>query len=342
VAEKRECPHCHFNTSGMRGNPNMCGHCRRPMDENEAVAAIMAGQQAAREKKKPSVALDETVKPLAVKIPEPVPRVEGRTITALEWSDTHFPFQDDDVLAIIAAIAKDTQPDFLIHKGDLLDCRELSRFDKDPHRKENQQDEIDQARAHLAAMRLLCPNSAFVLLEGNHEDRLRRTLWNLEGPAAVLNQLTAFQKAITWPSLLQLDELRISFVPYGEQSKHSILPKFITKHGSVVRSKSGATASAEQTKYNKSGSSGHTHRLGAVWHRDSNGAHVWVETGCTCRLDPDYTQDPDWQNGCVFWTFDRRTGAATPELVFIHRGVAVFRGKTYGQAADSDVDEAAA
>lgn len=282
-------------------------------------------------KQKPEIVLEPTVKPLSVKIPKAAPRKEGDTLTALEWSDSHFPFQDDEVLAIVQAIAEDMQPDFLVHKGDLLDARELSRFDKDPNRKESLQDEIDQARAHLATMRIASPDSTFVLLEGNHEDRLRRTLWNLEGPAAVLGQLTTFKKAMTWPSLLGLEELGIEFIEYGEQSKKSILPKFITKHGSVVRARSGATAAAEQSKYNKSGSSGHTHRLGAVWHRDSNGSHVWVETGCTCSLDPDYCVDPDWQNGCVFWTFDKRTGAATPELIFIHNGLAVFRGKTYGE-----------
>jgi predicted phosphodiesterase len=306
------------------------------MDENEAVSAVLAG--VAREKQRPTIHLAEEVRPLSVTIPDPVPREEGRTLTALEWSDSHFPFHDPNVLGIVQAIAQDTQPDFLIHKGDLLDCRHLSRFDKDPARMESQQDEIDQAREHLAVMRLTCPNSRFFFLEGNHEDRLRKTLWQMEGPAAVLAGLRVVKKVLTWPVLLGLDELKIEFVPYGEQTKTKILPKFISKHGSVVRGKSGATASAEQAKYNKSGSSGHTHRLGVVWHRDSNGSHVWIETGCTCRLDPEYCVDPDWQNACVFLTFDKETGAVTPEPVFIHNGLGVFRGKTYGTRS---VEEAA-
>ena len=207
----------------------------------------------------------------------------------------------------------------------------LSRFDKDPERKESQQDEIDQARAHLATMRLASPQSKFILLEGNHSDRLRRALWSLDGPAAILAQLTSFKKAMSWPALLGLEELRIDFVPYGEQSKQAILPKFILKHGTLVRAKSGATAAGEQAKYNKSGASGHTHRLGLIWHRDANGSHVWIETGCTCKTDPDYCIDPDWQQGCVFLTFDAQTGAVSPEPVFIHDGLGVFRGRTYGK-----------
>lgn len=329
------CPRCNSATEGMYKNPNICGKCRCyiPGYKNEAAEAI-APKPARRPK--PEVHLASEVRPLAVTIPKAAPRRTGSTVTALEWGDTHFPFHDPEVLAIVQAIAEDTQPDFLVHKGDLLDCRHLSRFDKNPARKESQQDEIDMAREHLATMRLASPSSRFVLLEGNHEDRLRQALWRAEGTAAVLTGLRVVQTAMTWPVLLGLDELRIEFIPYGEQTKANLLPKFITKHGSLVRGKSGATASAEQAKYNKSGSSGHTHRLGVVWHRDSNGSHVWVETGCTCLLDPEYCQDPDWQTGCVFLTFDSETGAVTPEPVFIHAGLGVFRGRTYGARALPD------
>ncbi len=288
------------------------------------------------QKRKPEVTLEPEVRPLNITIPKAAPRAEGNTLTALVWSDTHFPFQDDDTLAIVQAIAEDMQPDFLIHGGDLLDCYSLSRFDKDPSRKESLQDEIDQARAHLAAMRLASPNSRFIALAGNHEDRLRRTLWNMDGPAATLGQLTAFRKAMTWPALLGLDELGIEWVDCNDQSKQRFLPKFILKHGTIVRKQSGATAAAEQAKYNKSGSSGHTHRLGVIWHRDANGSHVWIETGCTCDTSPSYTTDPDWQNGCLFLTFDAITGAVAPEPVFVHNGIGVFRGKTYGRGDAED------
>lgn len=324
---RRECPHCHAMTAGLQGrSPNVCGHCRKYMDENEAVNAILSKER----KPKPQIAISETVKPLSVKIPKAAPRKEGKAITALVWSDTHVPFQDEAVLSVIQAIAEDMQPDFLIHGGDLLDCYSLSRYDKDPHRKETLQDEIDQARAHLATMRLASPNSKFIALEGNHEQRLQRVLWNLEGPAAALGKLTAFRKTLTWPALLGLDELGIEWVSMDDQTKKRFLPKFILKHGTIVRNKSGATAAAEQQKYNRSGSSGHTHRLGVIWHRDSNGSHVWIETGCSCDTDPTYCIDPDWQQGCVFLSFDRETGAVAPEPVFIHRGLGVFRGKTYG------------
>lgn len=299
------------------------------MDENEAVNAIFSKEREI--KRKPSIELREVVKPLNVTIPKSAPRKQGNIITALLYGDTHFPFHDASALAVIQAIAEDTKPDLLVHMGDLLDGYPISRFEKDPERKATLQDEIDMARAHLAVMRTASPSSRFIWLEGNHCDRLRRMLWNLEGPAATLHQLTAFKKAMTWPALMGLDELGVEFVPYGEQTKRDFLPKFILKHGTVVSAKSAATAAKEQGKYNRSGASGHTHRLGQFYHRDHNGSHVWLETGCTCDINPQYAVDPDWMQGCVFMSFERKTGAFQAETVYIHKGTAVFRGRVYGR-----------
>lgn len=267
---------------------------------------------------------------LNVPWPQVAKATSALTITALLWGDTHFPLQCDDTLKVVAAIAKDVQPDVLCHMGDLIDSTDLSeKFKKNPARKETLQDEINMGRAHLAHMRVLCPDAKFILLEGNHEERMTRVLWNMEGPARSLSLLTDVQKVLTWPYLLGCEELGIEFVPYKQQSTRSFLPKFLLKHGTLVRSKGGYTAHSELSKYGMSGASGHTHRLDSIMHRDHNGNHVWLETGCTCLLNPDYTQDPDWQNGCVVLTVHRETGAFQAELVYIHKGNAVFRGKEY-------------
>lgn len=273
--------------------------------------------------------LDNPIRPLTFRPAAPAISVGGRFVNAFLYGDTHFPFQDQRALDVVAGISVDQRPDVLVHMGDLLDCYTLSRWDKNPERKETLQDEINAARMHLAQMRDLHPNARFIYLEGNHEDRLRRILWNLEGPAAVLAQLTAFRNSITWPALLGLDELHIEFVPYAEQSRRGFLPKFIVKHGTVVRGRSAYTANGEWSKYGMSGASGHTHRLGAFFHRDHNGNHVWLETGCTCLLTPEYMVDPDWQQGAVTVTFDVKTGAPDTNPVYIHEGNAVWRDSRY-------------
>lgn len=270
------------------------------------------------------------VKKLHVHVPREVVSSSGQMLTAVLYGDTHIPFHDQRSLDVVAQVIRIARPNVVVHQGDLLDCYHLSRFDKNPKRLHRLQDEIDAARAHLAAFRLLAPTARFIYLSGNHEDRLRRTLWSLPPHAEALLGLDAVTEALTWPKLLGLEELGIEHYDYGDQTraqaKEPLLPRFMLKHGTIVRKLSGYTARAELDKYNRSGASGHTHRLGAFFHRDANGNHVWVETGCTCQLNPEYAQDPDWQAGAVVMTFEPTTGAFQVELVYIHEGTAVFRG----------------
>jgi hypothetical protein len=314
-----------FRTTGIS-----CSTIRGFYDRDSVArpAASMVGGEEVPE----SSILDVPVRPLAIPFivdpATPADVQEGGVLTALEWGDSHFPHQDNAVLSVVGQVAEILQPSFLIHKGDLLDCYDLSRYDQDPYRLHNLQDEINLGRSHLVQMRMRCPKSKFYLLEGNHEERLKRAIWNLKGQQKALAYLTQFKQSMTWPSLLGLDDLDITFIPYdSKQARANILPKWITKHGNAVRKFSAYTAKAELEKYGRSGSSGHTHRLGVHMRRDHNGAHTWVETGCTCKLDPEYMPDPDWQNGCVVLTFEPTTGAVQAEPIEIRNGLAVWRGR---------------
>jgi len=246
---------------------------------------------------------------------------------SLVYGDTHFPHQDDTALACVRAIYQHSEADRLIHVGDLGDCYTISRFSKDPNRRFSLQDEIDLMRAHLHQMAQLNPKAERWLLEGNHEDRLRKLIWDLPGGAAELARLTAFRKAITWPMLLGLEEIGWRFVPSHEQTRTPILPKLIVKHGTVVRKWSGFTAKGEWERYGKGGLSGHTHRLGKFYHRDHNGSHLWMETGCTCTVDPEYMVDPDWQQGCVLVTHTKDGERYHAEDIYIEAGRAMWRDK---------------
>jgi hypothetical protein len=267
--------------------------------------------------------------PFEVTYPKVAVPTDGDIITGVIYGDSHGQFIDEEAEAVLHGILLDFQPDVVVHVGDAVDCYSISTFDKDPHRKESLRDEINHARRHLARTRAMVPGAAFYLLEGNHEDRLRRAIWSSTGSQREILKLPEVQRATTWPTLLQTEQLGIEFVSTFEQPKRDIFPKFLVKHGDVVRKWGGATAQGEYLKYGKSGASGHIHRLATFMHRDHNGNHVWVETGCLCRLDPDYMRDPDWQQGCVVVSFERSTGAFQVEPVYIHLGRAVWRGKEY-------------
>jgi len=257
---------------------------------------------------------------------------DGETWTELIYGDSHlYPGQDLDPLQIVQAVAQDLQPHGITHIGDLMDVNRPKAFPNDPALDHTLQEEINMGRAHLAAMSEASPLSRRHFLEGNHEDRLRRLLWGLKDGAEVLNELEDIRAAATWPSLLHLDEIGWDFTSYQDQPVRDGLPKFLLKHGTVIRKHSAYTARAELDTYRRSGASGHSHRLGMHMASDHNGNHMWVETGCTCSTQSWYgnQRDVDWQQGFVVITFDPETAAPAPEFVYIHKGKAVFRENIY-------------
>lgn len=278
-----------------------------------------------------STILDVPVRPLAIPPFEAPPPLDfQRPIRALLYGDSQFPFQDDGALSIVQQISRDLQPDVIVHMGDIVDCYSISDYDRDPHRSFTLQDEINMARVHLGQMRVTNPRAQFHLYEGNHEDRFRRLLWRLKGTATELLSLNVIQRELTWPRLLGLDQLGVAFYPYnGRQAGTPVLPKFSIVHGNLVRKFSAYSARGQMEKYGRSGASGHTHRLGVHYHQNHSGNYCWFETGCTCKTDAEYTQNPDWQQGCVVATFDPETGAFSPEPIYIHNALAVWRGNIY-------------
>jgi len=130
-----------------------------------------------------------------------------------------------------------------------------------------------------------------------------------------------------WSHLLGLTEMHWTLVPGSEQTKTQIIPKLITKHGTVVRKWSGQSGAGELQRYGRGGMSGHVHRMGSFLHRDHNGTQSWTEVGCTCSLEPDYMNDPDWQQGCAVVSYTDNWYHVEP--VYIERGRAMWRGQEY-------------
>lgn len=243
------------------------------------------------------------------------------------YGDSHIPFQDPKAEAVVLGIIKEAQPDFIGHLGDLGDCYKISRYSTDPTRHQSTQDDIDAMRTHLHQVSQLAPKAEKLLLGGNHEDRLRKLIWDLPGAARELPRLRVFQKAMTWPVLLGLDEIGWDFVDYNKQPVVGRIPKLLLKHGDIVRKWSGFSAKAEWEKHARSGVSGHTHRAGAFFHRDLNGSHVWYEAGCTCLLEPEYVRQPDWQHACIVVTYNEEWFHGS--IVYIQNGRAVWRGQEF-------------
>lgn len=240
------------------------------------------------------------------------PEVETKKVFVI--NDVHVPFQNNTMIEGVVNLLEDEQPDEIILNGDMVDFYDLSSFDKDPSRIDNLQNELDILSAMLHIFRSACPDAKITYVVGNHEDRLRKYLWK---KAPALNSL----RSLKLEEILKTDELGISLV------KKYVLNGFTFVHGEIVRQHSSYSAKAEYDKRNCSGMSAHVHRLGVYYKTTSSGTFGWWENGCGCNLDPEYVEEPNWQNGFAMVYFD--DNAFDVHQIYVNKGKFRFNGKVY-------------
>lgn len=231
--------------------------------------------------------------------------------------DLHCPHQDKTAVQTAINFIKYFKPHAVFILGDFLDFYSLSRFDKDPNRINSLQDEIDEANEILARLRSVAPKARIVFLYGNHEKRLTKYLWRT---AKELYGL----RSIRLDKLLDFKKLKIEAIESGITDFHG----FVIKHGNIVRAKAGHTANAELEKSWKNGLSGHTHRLSAIYRRNSAGMFTWTECGCLCDLNPEYAegQTVDWCTGLALGHYEKNGNRLEIHVLPIIKRRIVFNG----------------
>lgn len=220
-------------------------------------------------------------------------------------NDIHFPFQDNDAIKAFFKFLKETTVNTIILNGDILDFYDVSSFDKDPDRINSLQKEINLAKRFFKRLREVSPNSKIIFIKGNHCLRLERYL--KKHP-----ELYSLD-VLKLPNLLGLQEFDIEYA-----DKYYKLGSLKITHGSIVRKFSGYTAHAEMDKNDCSGISGHTHRLGAFYKKTPLRYLAWFEGGCLCDINPEYVDNPDWQQGFIYGAVDK--DSFTVEIVPILEG----------------------
>jgi hypothetical protein len=239
--------------------------------------------------------------------------------TACWISDVHAPFQDDLAFRVMLDIIAVLQPDLFVAGGDWCDFQAISRFDTDPRRKLQLATEIELAKLLLKAVAVTVPSARRVFKQGNHEHRLDR--WRYANPEI------GMLPGVALPELLGFAESGFEYVTAMQRLKWQGIT---LTHGDLCRKRGGATAQAMIDKFGTSGVSGHVHRLAVVSKRDASDFVWWAESGCLCRLDPEYAEVCDWAQGFVVLTAE--DGQVWPELVEIREGRAFFRGRWYEAA----------
>jgi predicted phosphodiesterase len=208
------------------------------------------------------------------------------TKIAVVLGDFHIPFHDKKAVGLAFGFCEDKQPDTIVLNGDFIDMYSISKFDKNPLRWFNIQDELDNAYEILKDLRARCPKSDIVYTEGNHEERLMKYIWKHPELAGL--------EVLSMPSLLKLKSLDIKFVP---KTKDYYIKKLLVTHGDRIRKHSAYTARAVMEDYGVNCVINHTHRGGAHYKTDRSGVHGAFENFCLCDLSPEYVAKPNWQQG---------------------------------------------
>jgi hypothetical protein len=225
--------------------------------------------------------------------------------------DQQAPYQDPDLHERFCSWLAQNKPEQGILIGDTVDFPDISRHRNRPESDATVQECINAAYGILEDYTDASPDTKWVKLCGNHDERIRNTLidevqqlHNLKR-AELPDQI---EPSVLSPAhLLRLDKLGIYYLePEGsyEHVQVNVSPYLAARHGWVARKGSGASALATLDHLGYSVIVGHTHRQSLV-HKtthDINGQPTTlmaVEAGCMCRIDEGlgYAVAPDWQQG---------------------------------------------
>lgn len=247
-------------------------------------------------------------------------------LTRIVLPDVHFPFEDTNLVGAWLDHVKALKPDGIDIIGDLIDCYSLSRFDKNPARKSNLQVELDQANHFLLVMRKYAGRFCDIRYsEGNHEDRLRKVLWNkIPGMNNIRN--------LTIPGLLNLKKLGISW--HSTQNPYKIRDLWYT-HGDMLRQSAGMSGRAMSDKIHGSVILGHCHRMGWSPRTTWNGREDAYEVGhLTDYTQLDYVRSvPNWQQGWAVVEFLEGGGHVVSFATVHQQGrkrIVVYKGEVIG------------
>lgn len=227
-------------------------------------------------------------------ITKSTPAIVSKRFNIVSLTDAHIPYHSEEAMKCAFEFCKNTKPDIIVFH-EFNDMYTLSRFSKDPERANGStlQAELNLVKEYLGTLREMCPESKILHLDSNHLRRLQKYLWSQAKELCGLDCLSI-------DSLLGLDEFNIEYM-----TNFIYKDIMIFKHGDIIRKYSSYTAKNELEREGMSGVSGHSHRIGQHYSTKRGGSYTWLESGCLCDLNPDYTEGctNDWQHGIAIASF---------------------------------------
>jgi predicted phosphodiesterase len=244
----------------------------------------------------------------------------AKTVRRLFIPDTHTPFHDQRAFDLMLDVASDFKPNEVVYLGDFFDCYSVSDYSKDPRQNfKFLSQEIEPGIGLMAEVEKRSRASAYMFLEGNHENRIKRYLDTF---APVLGDIGSPRELLKIPK-------NYRYLPYG-QTNYYRMPGLVATHGTVTTKHS--TASMVE-KLGCSVIHGHTHRMQSTVIKKLDGIeHRGYSCGWLgdCLKAAEYVKDvPNYTLGFALGTWVAKNFWV--ELVHIVDYSCVAYGSYYGR-----------
>lgn len=263
------------------------------------------------------------------------------------------PFHDNAALSVALQIVADLQPDKIVWLGDYLDLPMFGTFEQSEEYAQTAQLAVNYGFKILAKCRATVPGAEIVVIEGNHDRRIEKSLIKNTTAAFGLRQaeIDNFKEfpAFSIPHLLRFNDLDVQYVEGYPAGRYWINERLQCIHGRLIR-QAGSTAAAVVKEETVSTLFGHIHRIEQAYITQNvhDGAHARLahSPGCLCRIDggvpsakgsTDLNGEPvinyeNWQQGLSVVSYTDGDNSFNLENIYIntiedHR--AVYGGKLY-------------
>ena len=270
-----------------------------------------------------------------------------------------YTLQDERVLDVTHQILAELEAtegiDTIVMQGDNGDFAEFGKYSTPVGYTGTTQLTINRLATEGATLRAISPDSVIKYLAGNHEERLNKTL--VDKVPSLVGITRAFENTPvnTIEHLCRFDEYNIDYLDGYPANEFWLNDGLRFIHGNSVKAAKGATA-ASMLPDGFSTVYGHIHRQELVWgvtRSRSGSQNIFAgSAGTACKITGEVPSFhggvtnsgtpktkkglEDWQQGLMVIYYEKNGFNAWPEMVTIHEGETVFRGKKYVSQVDSE------
>ena len=262
------------------------------------------------------------------------------------------PFHDEAAIACALAAMRAARPHVVVFLGDCLDLPAQSRYLQEPSWAATTQDALNRFYRLLAEVRATLPEARIVVLEGNHDLRLPKSIMTNAAWAFGLTRagIPAEWPVLSVPHLCRFDELSVEYAAGYPANTFWLSESLACVHGHLVGNATKSSASRVVEDERVSVIFGHVHSI--EMRQKTRRVHGGRRTsfaaspGCLCRIDGSVPSvkggiDPwgrplksveDWQQGAAVVTYQPDGDRHNYEQLSVYEGWTVYRDQFFEAA----------